>query len=105
MQTEMILPDDIRYNAADGAFEARVTLHGADGTRTYACWVERDISMSLEHAAIALRAEAIRRHTTAPELFAAQKSLSPAPMRAVTRPRWRDGLLRALPLIRGLRAA
>ncbi len=105
MQIDPISHDDIRYNAAAEQFEARVTLHGAEGSRTYACSVAGDLSLTLEDAAAALRTDAVKRHKSTPGLFSAQHTLAPTPLRAPARPGWRNVLLRALPNIRGARAA
>ena len=39
------------YNAATQAFEARVTVHGADGPQSYACAIDAPITLSFEDAA------------------------------------------------------
>lgn len=105
MQTNPINHDQIHYNAADQLFEARVTVHAPEGSRTYACSVPGDLATPLHSAATALRDAALHRHVTAPGLYSAQASLTPAPLRATARPTWRKRLMRALPLIRRAQAA
>jgi hypothetical protein len=50
------------YNAATQAFEARVTVHGADGPQSYACAIEAPITLSFEDAATGLTRQALRKH-------------------------------------------
>ncbi|THH34837.1 hypothetical protein E4Z66_17925 [Aliishimia ponticola] len=52
---------NVIYNAAEQAFEARVTVHD-DTPVTYACAIDAPITMDFEDAADGLVTQALRRH-------------------------------------------
>ena len=62
MQTPRTELTGVIYNAAEQAFEAKVTVHDAKGTASYACAIEAPISLSFEDAAEGLARQALRKH-------------------------------------------
>lgn len=62
MQTQKTELTEVIYNAARQEFEAKVTVHDAHQSVTYACAIEAPISMSFEDAAAGLAKQALRRH-------------------------------------------
>ncbi|MEP4195023.1 MAG: hypothetical protein ABJL99_05225 [Aliishimia sp.] len=62
MQTLKTETTDVIYNAAAQSFEAKVTVHEADQSVTYACAIDAPITMSFEDAAEGLATQALRRH-------------------------------------------
>lgn len=62
MQIEKTELTDVIYNAAEQAFEAKVTVHGAAQAQTYACAVNAPITMSFEEAAAGLARQALSKH-------------------------------------------
>ncbi|WP_299609173.1 orotidine 5-phosphate decarboxylase [uncultured Tateyamaria sp.] len=63
MQTVPLQLSDVIYNAATQSFEALVTVHDAQGPRSYACAIDAPITMEFEDAAEGLATQAMRRHT------------------------------------------
>ena len=59
LKTEL---SEVIYNAAEQAFEAKVTVHAQQGPVTYACAIPAPINTSFEDAAKILATEALRRH-------------------------------------------
>ncbi|MFK7874494.1 MAG: orotidine 5-phosphate decarboxylase [Paracoccaceae bacterium] len=59
LKTEL---NDVIYNAATQAFEAKVTVHNGTATSSYACAIEAPISMSFKQAAKGLTKQALRKH-------------------------------------------
>ena len=96
MITDPIPATDIRYNAATGCFEARVTVHGAGPARSYACEIEAPLDLAEADAEAALRAEALRRHMDHPGLFASTRSTEPVPLRSNSARALHHGLLSRL---------
>jgi hypothetical protein len=64
VQTYKTELSDVIYNAAEQSFEARVTVHGASGARSYACSIPAPIDLSFEDAAKGLATQALRKHGT-----------------------------------------
>lgn len=61
MNTPSTELSNVIYNAATQAFEARVTVHAADGIRSYACAIDAPITMTFADAATGLAKQALRR--------------------------------------------
>ncbi|MEM6310117.1 MAG: hypothetical protein AAF754_08705 [Pseudomonadota bacterium] len=59
LQTEI---SNVIYNAAEQAFEARVSVHDSVNSVSYACSIKAPINMSFERAAKGLTQQALRRH-------------------------------------------
>jgi len=53
---------DVIYNAASQAFEAKVTVHDAEGASSYPCAIHAPLDMSFERAAAGLAKQALRKH-------------------------------------------
>lgn len=60
MLRQQIEMSDVIYNAAEQAFEARVTIHSDTARVRYACSLPAPITTSFEEAARGLRREAFR---------------------------------------------
>lgn len=83
---------DVIYNAAEQAFEAKVTLHDGTDSHSYACAIEAPITMSFEDAAKGLTTQALRKHGAPVGLRSTTRR---NPIRLVTRmlrPKLRRGL-------------
>ncbi len=88
-QTEL---SNVIYNAAEQAFEAKVTLHEGDRCFSYACAINAPITMSFEDAAKGLARQALRKHGAPHGL---RGFMARSPLQIVTRmvrPRLRRGL-------------
>lgn len=85
LKTEL---SDVIYNAAEQAFEAKVTIHEGTARTSYACAIEAPITMSFEDAAKGLTKQALRKHGAPRGLrafFKTPKLVSSRPARAKLR--------------------
>jgi hypothetical protein len=62
MTIEQFSLSDVRYNPANGCFEARVTLRSDGQTIQYGCQVSAPITTGFERSAALLRAQALKLH-------------------------------------------
>ena len=62
MQTLKTEMSNVIYNAAEQAFEARVTVYADGGAQSYACAIAAPITTSFEDAAKGLAKQALRKH-------------------------------------------
>ena len=82
--------DNVTYNAATQAFEARAVLYDGDRRHSYACMIEAPITMEYDDAAGRLSRQAFRFHR------AYRKSLG-RPLRSRPRHRFDAPLSSSLP--------
>ena len=91
MQTQQTELSEVIYNAASQCFEATVTVHDGDNSRSYACEIDAPITMSFARAAEGLATQALRKHGGPRGLRAFFTRAATRTMRT-TRPMLRRGL-------------
>ncbi len=92
MQTVQTELKDVIYNAAEQAFEAKVTIHEGPQSHSYACAIAAPMTMSFEDAAKGLSKQAMRKHGAPRGLRATMARSGVRLVSHILRPKKRRGL-------------